>query len=234
MSLNNASENKYDENESDNESNNESENEYNENESKNESDESFSDMIFLLTPSTLAEIEKIREYSISHGYADDYTAEDYAQVMAFKPYIPYIIEDDNHDKYVGVHLYDINKSLEENLNVCMQHHLNENVSNHKKSPVLQMVNPAIRPFNGDIKDEEPQLFHCQLEQILEIEKRHIGMVLHDCNMDGTKILNNVGTIRPVIIEKPKEIICGEDREIKRLDKMFVIETEPHPTKKKSK
>ena len=220
----------YTNNTSENESDNESENKYDENESdnvsKNKCDESFSDSVFVLTPRTLTMIEKIREYSISHGYADDYTAEDYAQVMAFKPYIPYIIEDDNHNKYVGVHLYDINKSLEENLNVCMRQHFNDN----KKSPVLRMVNPVIRPFNGDIKDEEPQLFYYHAEQILELEKKHIGMVLHNCNIDGTKILNNVGNIRPVIIEKPKTQINVIDEEIKRWDKKLIIETESHPTK----
>ena len=219
MFANITSENKYDENESD-------------NKSDNASDESLSGTVYSLTLCDLIDIEKIREYSISHGYADNYTAEHYAIVMAFKPYILYIIEDDNYDKYVDVHLYDKNKSLEENLNHCMQQHLNENVNNNKKSLVLRMVNPLIKSFNGDIKDENPVLLYGHTECVLELKDEYVKNVRNNCKKDGTKLLNILDTNkRHVIIVKPLKKINVIDREIKRLDKKIVIETEPHPTQK---
>ena len=189
---------------------------------------SLSGTVFSLTLCDIIGIEKIRAYSLSHGSGDDYTSEDYAIVMAFKPYILYIIEDDNHDKYVGVDLYDKNKSLEENLNDCVRQHLNDN----KISPVSRMTNPVIRPFYSDIKDENPRLLYGHTECVLEIKDEHIKTVRNNCKKDGTKLLNILDTDkRPVIIVKPLKTVIVIDREIKRLDKKLVIETNPHPTQK---
>ena len=155
--------------------------------------------LYFCTPSS---IQKHIEYSTAH---------EYAQVMEFQSYMPYIIEDNNHDIYVGIHLYDMNKSLEQNLDVCMQEHLNENVDDNKKSPVLKMVNPMIRPY--DKKHKEPKLLYGNIEHILRFEKELKTLMYND------------------VIDSKLETVVVIDELIKRLDEKIVIETTPHPTPK---
>ena len=138
-------------------------------------------------------------------------------------YLLYIITDDNGGVYVGQHKYNPKKTLEENLNDRMVGHLDKNKKEEKLSPVLDMVNPVIKPFYGDINDTEPYLMYGTYKDILKIERKHIRQKLYECIKNNKKCFNKDGTkLKPKIDEKvvKKYNVLNED--IQDMIKEFTI------------
>ena len=93
----------------------------------------------------------------------------------------------------------------ENLDDRFKGHLRENVDDDKKSPVLEMNQPKIKPYYGKITDVEPYYIFGTYKNILKVEKSHIKKIMRFCEENNRKYFNKAGTEKqPEIDEKKVE------------------------------
>ena len=158
-------------------------------------------------------------------------------ICPFSKYLLYDITDDNGGRYIGQHKWDEGLDLEQNLNNRMKGHLNKDVPKNKKSPVLKMKNPVIKPFYGNINDDEENTYfmYGTYSQILRVEEMHIRKVMVECKKNEKQYFNRAGTKEKQEVDekKVKEVVV-KDNEIQTFINRFAITTKKRKDKKNQK